>query len=128
MREVYGPLTRLGESYAAARANLETAIDGLDAATRWLVDTYQGDPRAAAAVAVPYLKLFGVVAGGWLMARAALIAQRSLDEPGSDRDFLTAKLVTARFYAEHILPQARSLADTVVSGSASVLALTEDQF
>ena len=77
---------------------------------------------------MPYLKLFGTVAGGWLMARAAVIAQAKLEEPQSDRDFLSAKIATARFYAEHVLPQSRALADIVISGSQSVLALDEAQF
>ena len=77
---------------------------------------------------MPYLKLFGTVAGGGLMMRSALIAQAKLGEPQSDRDFLSAKIATARFYAEHILPQSRALADTVLSGAQSVLALDEAQF
>jgi hypothetical protein len=39
-----------------------------------------------------------------------------------------AKIATARFYAEHILPQAAALSSEVVNGAASVLALTEAQF
>ncbi|HYH40804.1 MAG TPA: acyl-CoA dehydrogenase [Burkholderiales bacterium] len=128
MREVCEPIAALGETHAAARESLANAIDALERATRWLVDRYQSEPGAAAAVAVPYLKLFGAVAGGWLMARSAVVAHQRLDEPGSDRDFLAAKIMTARFYAEHILPHARALADTVVSGSASVMAFAPDQF
>ena len=63
---------------------------------------------------MPYLKLFGTVGGGWLMARAAQVAQRKRNEAGADRAFYDTKLATARFYAEHILPQARALADMVM--------------
>jgi acyl-CoA dehydrogenase len=62
------------------------------------------------------------------MARSAVIAQRKLATPGSDSEYLTAKLATARFYGEHILPKARSLAHSVVSGSASVLDLDDALF
>jgi acyl-CoA dehydrogenase len=79
-------------------------------------------------VAVPYLKLFGIVAGGWVMARAAVIAHDKLSDAKSDARFLSAKIITARFYAEHILPGARGFADTVLTGSSSVLALDEGQF
>ena len=75
------------------------------------------------ALAVPYLKLFGTVAGGWMMVRAALIAQERRGAPGADREFLDAKLATARFYLEHLLPQAGALAQTVTAGAASTLAL-----
>ncbi len=74
-------------------------------------------------MAVPYLKLFGTVAGGWLMARSALIALERLNLPGADRAFLEGKLATARFYLEHLLPQAGALAQTVTRGAASTLAL-----
>ncbi len=112
---------------AAARENLKRAIDGLTVATQWVVDTFPKDPNAVAAVSVPFLKLWGTVAGGWLMARAALIADAKL-AGGGDADFCRAKIITARFYAEHILPQAGGLVSAVTGGAASVLALTEEQF
>ena len=55
------------------------------------------DPRVQFADAVPFLKLMGIVAGGWQMARAALAA----DMQGGDQEFLKAKKATARFYADH---------------------------
>jgi len=121
MREIDAPLSAMGAAYLATRTNLKSAIDALEAATRWLVDTCQRDPKAAAAVAVPYLELFGTVGGGWAMGRAAIIAQRRLEKPESDRAFLQANIATARFYAEHVLPRARALADTVLWGSAAVI-------
>ena len=101
----------------------EEMQQALEAATQWVVATSRDHPERAAAVAVPYLELFGTVAGGWLMARAAVIAERRLGEPDADREYLTAKTVTARFYGEHVLAQARGLADTVLGGSATVLVL-----
>jgi alkylation response protein AidB-like acyl-CoA dehydrogenase len=128
MRSLLLKLETLGRDFEAARGNFSTAIESLESATRWIVATHPQSPNAIAAVAVPYLKLFGTVAGGWVMARAALVAKRKLGDPQSDADFLSAKIASARFYAEHILPQARALADTVLSGSASVLALDAAQF
>ena len=112
---------------AAARDNLTRAIDGVAAATQWVVDTFPAHPNEVAAVSVPFLKLWGTVAGGWLMARAALIADAKA-AAGGDADFCRAKIVTARFYAEHILPQAAGLVSAVTGGAANVLALTEAQF
>jgi alkylation response protein AidB-like acyl-CoA dehydrogenase len=128
MRALNAPVAALGSDFQTARRNFTTAIDSLEAATRWIVESYAETPNAVAAVAVPYLKLVGTVAGAWVMLRAAVIANEKLVQPDADRDFLSAKLVTARFYAEHILPQARSHADTVTSGSSSVLALDEALF
>ena len=128
LRRLDPQLGGMGSDFGTARANLSHALDALESATRWLVETYPKDAKAVAAVAVPYLKLFGTVAGGGLMMRSATIAHAKLAEPQSDRDFLSAKIGTARFYAEHILPQSSALADTVLSGAQSVLALDEAQF
>jgi alkylation response protein AidB-like acyl-CoA dehydrogenase len=129
MRTLDGGLARSKNAdVAAARDNFKHAVDGLAAATQWIVGTFPKDPNAAAAVSVPYLKLWGTVAGGWLMARAALIAESKLATGTGDADFCRAKIITARFYAEHILPQAAALSSEVVNGAASVLALAEAQF
>jgi alkylation response protein AidB-like acyl-CoA dehydrogenase len=116
-----GDLVNNGKSLAAA-------IDALEEATRWIVDNFQKNPNGVFAVAVPYLKLFGTVGGGWMMARAAQIALRKGREPGADKSFYDAKLTTARFYCEHILPQAAAFRQTVIGGADSVLALAEAQF
>jgi alkylation response protein AidB-like acyl-CoA dehydrogenase len=84
--------------------------------------------QAAFAGAVPFLKLMGIVAGGWQMARAALASERLISEGAADKSFYTAKLGTARFYADQVLVQAPGLRDTVVNGAAAVMALSEDQF
>jgi len=128
MRKIDAKLATSGNpDVSAARENLLHAIDGLAAATQWVVDTFPHNPQAVAAVSVPFLKLWGTVGGGWLMARAALIADAKAGTDG-DTDFYRAKIVTARFYAEHILPQAAGLTSAVTGGSSSVLALTEAQF
>jgi hypothetical protein len=105
-------------------------VDGVSAlaeATDWLLETYPNDVKAATAGSVPYLKLWGTVAGGWQMARAALIAKHQLDADSEDHDFYRAKLATARFFAEHFLPLAYAYKQAIVHGSASVLALDEAQ-
>jgi acyl-CoA dehydrogenase len=113
---------------AAIRGPLAEGITALAEATDWLLATFPGDMKAASAGAVPFLKLFGTVAGGWLMARAALIAKSRLDAGSAEFDFYRGKIATARFFAEHILPLARAYRHEIVAGSASVLALEEAQF
>ncbi len=109
-REIDARIAASGDPLASTRVNLKEAIDHLESSTRWIVETFPKNPRSVAAVSVPYLKLFGTVAGGWMMARAALIAREKLAQPDADRDFLEGKLATARFYAEHELPRAATLA------------------
>jgi alkylation response protein AidB-like acyl-CoA dehydrogenase len=128
MRALDARLAAAGDSLASARGNLGQAVDSLEAATRWIVETFPANPKAVAAVSVPYLKLFGTVAGGWMMARAALAAGALLKQPDADRDFLEGKLASARFYAEHELPRAATLAREVTHGAESVLALDPAKF
>ncbi|MCC6534608.1 MAG: acyl-CoA dehydrogenase [Burkholderiales bacterium] len=108
---------------AAIRARLALARQALEEATQWLVDVAAKDPRQIAAGAVPFLKLSGIVFGGALMARAALIAAKRLAAGEGDSDFYRAKLVSARFFAEHLLPQSAALAHSVTHGAEATLAL-----
>jgi acyl-CoA dehydrogenase len=110
------------------RRALAEGVAALGEATDWLLETFPYNAKAASAGAVPYLKLWGTVAGGWQMARAALVAKQRLDDGAEDFDFYRGKLGTARFYAEHVLPLAHGLRQAIVNGSASVLALEEAQF
>jgi len=114
-------LNAIGLRLAAATASLQGAID-------WVVATYATNPRNAHAGSVPYLKLWGLCVGGWQLARAAKVAADRMREGDGDPDFMRAKVATARFYAECLLPQADALAQSVVTGSATVLALATDQF
>jgi alkylation response protein AidB-like acyl-CoA dehydrogenase len=113
---------------AVIRRALADGVAALDEATGWLLETYPYNALAAGAGAVPYLKLWGTVAGGWQMARAAHVAKLRLDAGAADFDFYRAKIGTARFYAEHILPQAQAYKAAIVNGSSSVLALEDAQF
>jgi hypothetical protein len=117
-----------GEDFAAIKASFSAGIGAATECVDWIVASYASDIKAVHAGAVPFLKLMGIVAGGWQMARAALVAQRRLAEPGGDRAFYEAKIKTARFYADHVLAQAPALRNTVVQGAAGVMALAEEQF
>jgi len=107
----------------ADRFNSATAR--LKEATQWIAATYAANPAAVAAGSVYYLKLMGIVCGGWMMARSALFAAQDLESGKGDPVFLRAKLLTARFYADHILPQSLSLATIAMRGADSVLAVEE---
>ena len=71
--------------------------------------------------------LAGNVMAGWQMGRALLVAQKALAE-GHETAFMQAKVVTARFYADHILTKAQGLRDSIVEGADSVTALALDAF
>jgi len=129
MRVVEGELAQAqGEDMAAIRAALAAGIKAVEECVDWIVLTYASDIKAVHAGSVPFLKLMGVVCGGWQMARAALIAQKRLAAKDGDASFYQAKIATARFYADHVMAQAPGLRNTVVRGAAGVMALTEEQF
>jgi 3-(methylthio)propanoyl-CoA dehydrogenase len=103
-----------------------SAVDALESAVRYVVSGYAKDFRGVSAGAVPLLELFGVVAGGWQLLRSAMVARERLAAPPAQgamsADFYRAKIETARFYADHVLPQAPALAHAIIEGSAAVLA------
>jgi len=117
-KDAEGPL---GASLAKALASLSEASD-------WIGMTAMGDLRVAVACSVPYLKLWGITAGGWQMARAAKIAEGKIAAGDPEIEFYKAKLATANFFATHILAQAPALAREVIDGSVDVMTLTESQF
>jgi alkylation response protein AidB-like acyl-CoA dehydrogenase len=104
------------EELAQFREELAVAIQGLGETSSWLGERLlAGDLRSALAGASPYLRQFGTVLGGWLMARAAVAA---LGGPtGFDAGFLTEKVSTARFYGEQLLPMANGLVPAVKGGA-----------
>jgi 3-(methylthio)propanoyl-CoA dehydrogenase len=94
------------------------AVGELRRASQALGKALARRPELALAVSVPYLKLCGYVAGGWLLAKSAAIAAAKL--AGAEREFYQAKVQTAAFYAAHVLPLAGALARVVEAGGASV--------
>jgi alkylation response protein AidB-like acyl-CoA dehydrogenase len=110
-----GDLATIGKRLADGQAALRKATD-------WLLANGPADPNNALAGATPYLRMCGIVTGGWLLARGAAAAQRALDEGFGDADFLRQKVVTARFFAEQVLPQAAGLVPSVTAGPADLLA------
>ncbi|GAC1592966.1 MAG: acyl-CoA dehydrogenase [Acidimicrobiales bacterium] len=119
MRALDAELADAGEGLAAIRAELAGAVATLESATSWLLTNGASDPNAALAGATPYLRMFGIVVGGWVMARQALAVTRL---PAGD-PYYEAKAITARFYCEQLLPQARGLLAAVTAGSRDLFAL-----
>ncbi len=87
----------------AIKAELERGIAALGEASAWIATTAASDLHAAIACSVPYLKLWGIVAGGRQMARAAQIAVERIAAGDPEAAFYRAKVTTARFYADHVL-------------------------
>jgi alkylation response protein AidB-like acyl-CoA dehydrogenase len=114
--------------FTAIRKQLEAGSAALEEVVDFVVANVKSDIKGVFAGSVLYLKLAGIVLGGWQMARAALVAQQKLDAGEGDAAFLRAKIATARFFADHILSGAGGLRTAIVEGSAGVLALDVEQF
>ena len=107
---------------------LQKAVAEAAEARQWLLDNAAGDEAVAGGAAVNLLMLLGYLCGGWIMGRAALRAVEKIAADEGDRAFLEAKIVTARFYCEHLLPRAEAYLSSVLAGSESMMALREEQF
>ncbi len=117
-----------GDDAAVVGRTLGAGHDALEGATDWVVASSEGDIRRAAASAAAYLRLFGIVAGGAMMARQIAAALRALGAGGGDSAFFETRVAVARFYADHVLSQAPALVHPIVAGATSVLALDDDRF
>ena len=127
MRSLDGELAAV-DDLAPIRQSLSTGIEDLIAAVTWLLSNALGDQNAPGAASVNLLMLAGTVAGGWQMALAALAAKQKLADGDPDSAFLEAKVMTAFFYAAHILPRSSSYRQAAVSGSEVIMAMPEESY
>ena len=120
-QQVEAQLPNLLPAYRAGVARLERGLN-------WLLANAGNDLVNAGAAAYNLLMLCGVVAGAQQMLRAALAARARLAAGDTDRAFLEAKLTTARFYVEHILPRAEAYLAAATAGGESLMELPEEEF
>ncbi len=116
-----------GGDFAGIAEQLNKSIAALAETSQWIGMTAMGDLRKAVACSVPYLKLWGITAGGWQMLRAAMVSAQKL-AAGETDEFYTAKIATAKFYASHVLTQSAYLKRQIMDGSGDVMLLTEAQY
>ncbi len=109
------------------RPYLDDALVALETATVWLTGNRGAGDEATdtAAGATPYLRMFGITVGGWLLAKQAVAASERLAAETGDPAFLRAKIVTARFFAEQVVPQATALLGPVTRGAELLYAIPE---
>jgi alkylation response protein AidB-like acyl-CoA dehydrogenase len=122
MRELDTELEAAGEDFASIRSELTSQIDALESATGWMLRTGTKDPNAILSGSTPYLRMWGLVVGGWLLAKSALVAPST-----GDTELAEEQLVLARFYAEQLLPQAKGLLSASTAGSAELFAIPTER-
>jgi 3-(methylthio)propanoyl-CoA dehydrogenase len=116
------------EALRQIESRLRPGVQSLGRAAEWAIDHYSKQPLEVLSGSVPLLLQFGVVSGGWQMARAALAAVSRLKQGRGKAAFLQAKLNSAGFYATHVLPQLSALEEVVIHGGQSVMAMDEASF
>jgi len=128
MRRTVGDMSDCGGPVVTIRKKLAEGISALEEVVEWLIAEGGGDPQLPGAVAASYLRLCGVVCGGWMMARAAHICDEQPTKDGADAPFYSSKLASASFYAAQIMPTAAALASTIIEGSHAITQLDEKAF
>jgi 3-(methylthio)propanoyl-CoA dehydrogenase len=113
---------------AAIRDRFAEAAEALVDTTGQLLNYLRSDPDRAEAAATPYLELAGTVLGGYHMARSALIAKENISKKTGNTGFYQAKLATALFYAESILPKSAALARAATAGADTVSDMAPEAF
>ncbi|MDP3033046.1 MAG: acyl-CoA dehydrogenase C-terminal domain-containing protein [Rhodocyclaceae bacterium] len=130
--EVHAPVKTLAASsrpeLQAIAKRLGVALQAWTGASEWLAANVKTGLSGVLAAAVPYLHLAVTVSGGWQMGRAALAAAAHLDKEEGDLAFFRAKIATAYFYADHVLPQAAAYAESVKAGDAALAGMGDGAF
>jgi butyryl-CoA dehydrogenase len=104
------------------------AFERLQRATAWLAQEGMANPDQAGAAAADYLHLFGYTALGYLWARTAKVALGKRGRGGSEGAFYEAKLLTARFYMERLLPRSSACFASLMAGSGTMMAFPDAAF
>jgi alkylation response protein AidB-like acyl-CoA dehydrogenase len=124
MEALVGELAGVGPELESIHVGLGNAVEVLREASGWLLGRVGTAANDALAGATPYLEMFGLVAGGWLLACSALAAQRQLASATTgDAEFLSAKVATAQFYCQQLLPETAGLLPAVTAGAAPLYAI-----
>jgi acyl-CoA dehydrogenase len=110
-----------------ASAQLNAGIAATRRATEWLITNGATDPAAALGGSSPYLRMLGTVVCGGLMAKLAVGAAARIESSGDSDGHLEAKIVSARFFNEQILPTATGLESAVTAGAGDLFALSPSQ-
>jgi alkylation response protein AidB-like acyl-CoA dehydrogenase len=109
---------------AGGEVHLMALVDAVAVATEWLL-TAEPDDRLAGSY--PFLDMVSVMTCGWLMARQGKAAAGMLKAGSGDPAFLKAKIVTTRYYLDHLVPEALGKAAAATAGSSLLYELTAEE-
>jgi alkylation response protein AidB-like acyl-CoA dehydrogenase len=117
-----------GDAMRPYVAPLQAGLARLQEATLWLAQNGMKNPDNAGAASVDYLRMFGIVVVGYLWARQAKAALSKLAAKSGNAAFYEAKLVSARFWMERLMPDTASLGERVKAGADGLMLLDAANF
>ena len=112
--------------FDSLKKSLLQSVDVTRECGEWILAQHVDNMRSALAGSSPFLRLFSVTVGCYLLSKGALAARNRLESGDGDRDFLEAKIITARFYGEQIVPQALGLKSTIMAGDDLFFAIATE--
>ncbi len=116
------------EKLADFAGRLEKANGELKAATMWFMQNGMQNPNNVGAGAHSYMHMMGIVSLGLMWLRMATIAAEKIEQGGEGVKFYETKLVTARYFAERVMPEVGALRRKIETGSESMMALEPELF
>jgi acyl-CoA dehydrogenase len=119
---------RSDEKMAPFTKSLKKGLNDLQAATMWLMQNAMQKPDNAGAASTDYMHLFGLVSLGYMWGMMAKAAQAGLADGGGDASLYEAKLVTARFFMDRLMPETAAHLARISSGADSMMAMPEEAF
>ena len=134
LRRFFHPVAQFIEAHADDPAigslvkSFARVFGALQLATGFIAQRIVVDKEEAGAASTDYLRMFGLVALGFMWVRMAKVAADKLANGTDEAAFYQAKLTTATFYIERLLPQAGALMYTIKAGKNSMMALEESAF
>ena len=121
-------LRRDDETLATMAGGLEAALGELQGATSWLMANAMTKPDNAGAGSVPYLHLMGLVMFGHMWLQIAGAASAALARGDGNKAFYENKLITARYFFSHLLPEAATHRIRLEAGAENMMALDAAAF
>jgi alkylation response protein AidB-like acyl-CoA dehydrogenase len=129
MQAFLGTMTdKPSDDLMVIQQEMQKAVTTLAATTDWMLGHAKSNTDDLASSAVPYLRMFSTVAGGYMLAKLAHDALAALFTDGGNAHYYNAKLITARFFAEGLLPAIHGLQSPIMGGHKSVMQIANDQF
>ncbi|OLP53246.1 acyl-CoA dehydrogenase [Rhizobium rhizosphaerae] len=119
---------RNDEAMAPFTKALKKGLNDLQAATMWFMSNAMAKPDNAGAGSTDYMHLFGLVVLGYMWARMAKAAQDGLANSDPRQAYLEAKLVTARFFMERLMPETSLRKARVEAGAETMMTLSAEAF